>query len=145
MRRSIRNCKKCQDTNWFIECICGCGEILTSRKRYNYAKREWIAGHGQRGNYGKFGPDHPAWKGGRRIKNGYRLVNVGGKHERFEHDIIMEKHLRRPLNRDEVVHHKNGIKHDNRIENLEVMKNIEHARMHAVLRLGSRFRSAHEA
>lgn len=48
----------------------------------------------------------------------------------FEHRLMMEIGLNRLLQRDEVVHHVNGIKHDNRIENLQLMKNGEHTTLH---------------
>ena len=43
-----------------------------------------------------------------------------------EHRYVMSQHLNRPLDKGEVVHHKNGNRTDNRVDNLELMNEIEH-------------------
>lgn len=59
----------------------------------------------------------------------YKAIKVNGK-KMDEHRYIMEQHLGRQLARDEVVHHKDGDKSNNEIENLELMSLSEHTRQH---------------
>lgn len=47
-----------------------------------------------------------------------------------EHRILMEQHLGRKLEHNEVVHHINGNKFDNELSNLKVMTRSEHSRLH---------------
>lgn len=51
-------------------------------------------------------------------KTGHPYANKGGNI--FEHTWVMCHHLNRPLAKYESVHHKNGIRDDNRLENLEL-------------------------
>ena len=64
----------------------------------------------------------------------YLTIKVNGK-TKLLHRHLMEEHLGRSLRTDEHVHHKNGDRKDNRIENLEVVEGLSHIREHAEERL----------
>ncbi|KKN60867.1 hypothetical protein LCGC14_0527380 [marine sediment metagenome] len=122
-------CPNCQRERWVTLCK---GKPLTPRCGSCSAK---IRLHNR-------GKDCHLWKGGRVLNTqGYIRIYVasddffypmsGKRVYVLEHRLVMAKHLGRCLHRWEIVHHKNGIKDDNRIENLQLSTNGSHSLSHS--------------
>lgn len=98
----------------FSGLCCGCSSIFfTLRGRKRFCSLRCL---------NKFfsGRQHPGYKGGsRRTKLGYVMLRGGGP-QQWEHKAVMERFLGRSLRRFESVHHKNGLRWDNRLKNLEL-------------------------
>ncbi len=89
------------------------GRYTTSRDKYIYV---WA-------------PDHPNAKRNGKGGGGYVL----------EHRLVMEKKIGRYLTKDEDVNHINGVKDDNRLENLSLVSHFAHYEKHGCPNCGFKF------
>ncbi|MEK9207166.1 MAG: HNH endonuclease [Patescibacteria group bacterium] len=130
--RKTKQCIKCRIAPSIKFCK-GCNKRLNRAIR-NWCKRCYLKELSSRKQYGSF---NPIWKGGITMhSDGY--IYIKDRSHPFsdkqgyvlEHRIVMEKHIGRYLSKNEIIHHMNEVKNDNRIENLRIMTLSEHTILH---------------
>jgi len=111
-----------------------CGKDCFSKYQKEHHPRYWLGKKFSKGHIEKIVSKHKGksnmWRGGK-VKNmqGYILIykpthpNCDSRGYIREHHLVMEKEINRYLNKEEVVHHINGNREDNQIENLILFNN----------------------
>jgi len=119
-------CEECGKERW-VRYRKGQPVSLVCLQCANQIKRKNMLGlHGERARH---------WKGGwQKDNSGYVLITLtpdnffysmtNYKGQIREHRLVLAKHLKRCLLSWEIVHHRNGIKDDNRLGNLELIKGL---------------------
>lgn len=105
-------------------CVCDCGnETLVITNCLLHGKTKSCGCYGNYINREKItGENNHAWKGGKGTPNGrgYVIIKHGENRGKLLHRHVYEQHHGVKLTRKQNIHHINGDKLDNRIENLEL-------------------------
>lgn len=97
-------------------------------KPWSKAMRQKLSQLASNGNRAMENNGH--WQGGRHTRpDGYITIRVNGR-PKMEHRHVMEQYLGRKLKQSELVHHENGDRTDNRIENLRLCTASTHMKHH---------------
>lgn len=123
------------------KCGCGCNQNITrtdwksnlfGRSKIWFIKNHHFRIFTPRGKMHK----HPAWKGGRLKHNGYIYIrqpnhpNAGKFGYISEQRLVMETHIKRYLNNNEIVHHIDGNRKNNNTNNLIILTRNIHQSFH---------------
>lgn len=114
-----------------VEKTCAnCGVVF---KHENYYERKYCSRTCANQANIKKRDQNNKWNNGVYFSNGRKMVKdiKSGKYI-AEYRLIMESHLGRKLTPNEVVHHVDGDKTNNDINNLQIMTRVEHQRIHRI-------------
>jgi hypothetical protein len=100
----------------------GCGRPRTGKQLYCKLHYERVR------RTGSLGPPQPLYQAkgnGHVTTQGYLRIHLADGRRIMEHVHVMEQHLGRRLEENENVHHRNGLRDDNRLENLELWVKVQ--------------------
>lgn len=104
---SMKQSKKC------INCGKSYFDRMSGKRKYCSLKCYWSA----------LSKMHP------KNDSNYNYIKVG-ESKRLLHRVVMEKHIGRKLEKQEIVHHIDGNRANNNIKNLEILTQAEHIKKH---------------
>jgi len=131
LRRKIQvSCKTCNKL-FFTKpySINNGGGKFCCRKCYDISQKGRIPQNKGKKNPLMWGENHPNFKGGFVNCHGYHITCFHGKRIRTNRHI-MQLYLGRELGANEVVHHIDGNKLNNSIDNLKLLSSSDHKRLH---------------
>jgi len=143
-------CNKCKDKNFLIKCECGTCEEVIPRYHSNGTYRRYAYNHHfrlEKNKRNQSGKNNSKWSGGEYFhrKEGYWYIK-DWSHPNRTKDGYVRKHVHNFTVREGklfccmlpwgIVHHINGVKTDNDIENLQGMMRSKHLSHHHKGKIG---------